>query len=152
MYKLLILTFLSVFFSNCKHHSLEQQTIEALHGKWEVCELRDTDPQTNAVTITTSQRGDRLSMQLLSPWYGGDSGINFVNSSEVIGKLGTDWTRFDQTTYTLKAPNTLVFTLIWADNKQQSAEIIKLDATELWLKKTNPFPQGATEIRLKRVQ
>jgi hypothetical protein len=149
MHKFIILLCLSMSFSNCKHYSLEQQTIEALHGKWEVYEVRAIDAQTNSVKIRT----DQLSMFLLSPWYGGDSGVNFVNNTEVVGKLGTDWTRFNQTTYTFQTPNKLTFTLHWVESQNQhSAEIVKLDANELWLKRTNPFPYFADEVRLKKVR
>ena len=149
MYKFITLVCLAIFFSNCKHESVEQQTVDALRGKWEIYEIRSIDPQTKDVLI---RQNDHMSMYLLSPWYGGDSGVNFINAIEVIGKFGTDWTRFDETSYTLTQPNKISFKLKWANNYENSAEILKLDATELWLKRGNSFPQVVNELRLKRVQ
>ncbi len=151
MRKILILACLSVFFSNCKHHSLEQQTIEALHGKWELYETRGVDAQGNEVKVKNDL--SHISMQLLSPWYGGDTGLNFINNTEVDAKFRADWTSFAPSTYSFKTPNKLTFTLTWADKSPvQVAEILRLDAKELWLKRVTIYPSVGDEIRLKRVQ
>ena len=79
MYKFITLVCLAISISNCKHESVEQQTVDALRGKWEIYEIRSIDSQTKEVII---RKNERLSMYLLSPWYGGDSGIDFINATE----------------------------------------------------------------------
>jgi hypothetical protein len=151
MYKLLALFSLLLIFPNCTHYSVEQQTTDALHGRWEIYEMRYIDPTTNNLVIRNEPR---MSMNLLSPWYGADSGIDFLNRTDVSGKFSfsTDWNSSIKASYTFKIPNKLTFNLDWIGSYAFSAEIIKLDASELWLKKGNPYPQVGTELRLKRVQ
>jgi hypothetical protein len=92
-------------------------------------------------------------MYLISPGYGADQGLNFISNTEVSGKFGRDdWTFFKQTTYAFEAPNKLTFTIGWTESEQRKAEIIKLDANELWLKRVTYFPSFGNEIRLKRVR
>ena len=151
MYKLFFLISITILFTNCHHESVEQQTVELLQGKWEVYEKRSINLQTNEVKI----QKDHYDMRILSPWYGGDTGLNFKNS-DVSARIGfnSDWDSNLKSHFTYIHPNRIQFELTWtgAQNATISTEIVKLESNELWLKKENPAPQDISEIRLKRVQ
>ena len=151
MYKLYILISITILFSNCRYESIEQQTVELLQGKWEVYEIRSINPQNQEVKVEKNN----YNMRILSPWYGGDTGLNFKNT-DVSARVGfnSDWDSNLKSQFTYIHPNKIQFELTWtgAQNTTIKTEIVKLKSNELWLKKENPSPQYISEIRLKRVQ
>lgn len=150
MKKIFFLLLLSNFISSCQHINLEEQTVNALQGKWEVYEAHFLDGQTNTITVETKPQD--LSMRLLSPWYGGDKGLYFTNKTEVIGKFNfeKDWSSFLKADYKVTYPNKLIFDLTWADNHRINTEILKLDDKELWVKQSFPNMTNQVELRLKK--